>query len=259
MENPSIGLSFEKGICFLKLDRPEAMNALTNELIRDLSAAIDQIAGDKAVRVLVICGHPKVFAAGGDIRAMATCTPRQAREYIRPIHKVFSRIAGLPQPTIAAVSGFALGGGVELSLACDFRIAADNARFGFPETGLGIFPAAGGSQRLPRLIGISRAKELMMLGENIDASTALAIGLVNRVVPTDGLMDEVKQFALKMVRKAPLALKALKSSIHLGMDVDLHTGLELEMDKCCSLFATGDQKEGMQAFMEKRPAVFKGE
>lgn len=259
MEFETIGLSFEEGICILKLDCPEAMNALTNELIRDLSAAVEQIAGDKKIRVLVICGHPKVFAAGGDIKAMAACTPGQAREYIAPIHAVFNQIADLTQPTIAAVSGFALGGGAELSLTCDFRIAADNARFGFPETGLGIFPAAGGSQRLPRLIGISRAKELMMLGENIDASTALAIGLVNRVVPADDLMDEVQKFALKMVRKAPLALESLKSSIHMGLDAELHAGLAMEIDKCCSLFATEDQKEGMLAFMERRPASFRGE
>lgn len=259
MEFQTIRLSFEEGICYLKLDCPEAMNALTNELVNELRFALEKIARDKKVRVLVICGHPKVFAAGGDIKAMATCTPGQAREYIAPIHAVFNQIANLPQPTIAAVSGFALGGGVELSLTCDFRIAADNARFGFPETGLGIFPAAGGSQRLPRLIGISRAKELMMLGENIDASTALAIGLVNRVVSVDELMDEVKHFALKMVRKAPLALESLKSSIHMGGNTDLYTGLALEIDKCCSLFATSDQKEGMQAFMERRPAAFKGE
>ncbi len=259
MEFKTISLSFDEGVCTLTLNSPETMNALSSELISELAAAIDMVILDKQLRVLVITGNQKVFAAGGDIKAMVSCNPEQARAYIEPIHQVFDKIANLPQPTIAAVSGFAFGGGVELSLTCDFRIAAENAKFGFPEINLGIFPAAGGSQRLPRLIGTQRTKSLMFSGDTIDATAALSFGLVDQVVPTETLMEEVKKFAAQLSKKPPLALMKLKESIQQGMNTDICTALIMEMDKCCSLFASQDQKEGMQAFMERRPAVFKGE
>ncbi len=259
MEFKTITLGFEEGICTLTLSSPETMNALSSELNSELAAAIDMVVADRQIRVLVITGSQKVFAAGGDIKAMASCNPEQARAYIEPIHQVFNRIANLPMPTIAAVSGFAFGGGVELSLTCDFRIAAENAKFGFPEINLGIFPAAGGSQRLPRLIGTRWTKRLMFTGETIDAAAALSFGLVDQVVPTGQLMEEVKQFALQLSRKPPLAMKRLKESIQQGINTDINTALFMEIDKCCSLFASQDQKEGMNAFMERRTAVFKGE
>ncbi len=259
MEFKTISLSLDEGVCTLTLNSPETMNALSSELVSELAAAIDMLSLDKQVRVLIITGSQKVFAAGGDIKAMASCNPEQARAYIEPIHQVFNKIANLSRPTIAAVSGFAFGGGVELSLTCDFRIAAQNAKFGFPEVNLGIFPAAGGSQRLPRLIGIQRTKRLMFTGETIDAASALSLGLVDQVVPGDQLMGEVKQLALQLSKKPPLALMKLKESIQQGLNTDISTALIMEMDKCCSLFATQDQKEGMYAFMERRPAVFKGE
>ncbi len=259
MEFKTISLSLDERICTLTLNSPETMNALSSELINELATAVDMVTIDKQMRVLVITGKQKVFAAGGDIKAMLPCNPEQARAYIEPIHRVFDKIANLPQPTIAAVSGFAFGGGVELSLTCDFRIAAENAEFGFPEINLGIFPAAGGSQRLPRLIGAQKTKRIMFTGDTMDAAAALSLGLVDQVVPTETLMEKVKQFAAQLSKKPPLALMKLKESIQQGMNADICTALIMEMDKCCSLFASQDQKEGMQAFMERRPAVFKGE
>ncbi|KUG04633.1 enoyl-coa hydratase [hydrocarbon metagenome] len=259
MEWKTITLDFNEGVCTLTLNSPETMNALSSELNSEMGAAINMLSADRQVRVLVITGSKKVFAAGGDIKAMASCNPEQARAYIEPIHQVFNKIAGLPIPTIAAVSGFAFGGGVELSLTCDFRIAAQNAKFGFPEINLGIFPAAGGSQRLPRLIGTQKTKRLMFTGETIDAAAALSFGLVDQVVPTEELMEEVKQFAVQLSKKPPLALMRLKESIQQGINTDINTALIMEMDNCCSLFASQDQKEGMNAFMERRTAVFKGQ
>lgn len=259
MEFNKIALSIEQGIAALRLNSPQTMNALSSELIEELGMAVNMVKNDRQVRVLYITGSEKVFAAGGDIKAMAECNPEQARAYIEPIHQVLNNIANLPKPTIAAVSGFAFGGGVELSLSCDFRIAAENAKFGFPEINLGIFPAAGGSQRLPRLIGIQGAKRLMFTGETINAATALSLGLVDQVVSSEQLMEVVKELALKLSRKPPLAMMKLKESIQQGINTDLETAMKMEMDKCCCLFATQDQKEGMQAFVERREAVFKGE
>jgi enoyl-CoA hydratase len=259
MEFNKIALSIEQGIAALRLNSPQTMNALSSELIEELGMAVNMVKNDRQVRVLYITGSEKVFAAGGDIKAMAECNPEQARAYIEPIHQVFNNIANLPKPTIAAVSGFAFGGGVELSLSCDFRIAAENAKFGFPEINLGILPAAGGSQRLPRLIGIQGAKRLMFTGETINAATALSLGLVDQVVSSEQLMEVVKELALKLSRKPPLAMMKLKESIQQGINTDLETAMKMEMDKCCCLFATQDQKEGMQAFVERREAVFKGE
>lgn len=259
MEFKTITLSIDEGIATVRLNSPQTMNALTSELMDELGTAVNMVKNDRQVRVFLITGSEKVFAAGGDIKAMAECNPEQARAYIEPIHQVFNGIATFPKPTIAAVSGFAFGGGVELSLSCDFRIAAENAKFGFPEINLGIFPAAGGSQRLPRLIGIQGAKRLMFTGETINAAAALSMGLVDQVVPTGQLMEEVKELAIKLSQKPPLALMKLKESIQQGINTDLATAMKMEMDKCCCLFATRDQKEGMQAFMERREAIFQGE
>ncbi len=259
MQFKNLQFDIEEGICILTLNSPETMNALSSEMIKELGVAIDMISADKQVRVLVISGNQKVFAAGGDIKAMVSCNPEQARAYIEPIHQVFNRIANLPVPTIAAVEGFAFGGGVELCLTCDFRIAADTAKFGFPEINLGIFPAAGGSQRLPRLIGSRLTKRLMFTGDTIGAETALSYGLIDQVTTSEQLMKIVKEFALPLSKKPPLAMMKLKESIQQGVNIDINTALRMEIDKCCSLFATKDQKEGMNAFMERRKAVFKGE
>ena len=258
MDYQTISLTQEGAIGILTLNRPEAMNALNDELIGELNQAIDKIAQDDKIRVLIVTGGDKVFAAGGDIKAMLKCGPWEAKNYVSPIHKAFNQIADLPKPTIAAITGFALGGGVELTLTCDFRIAAENAKFGFPEINLGIFPAAGGSQRLPRLIGMSKAKELMFTGDTIDAATALSIGLLNQVVVKEEVMEQAIKLAKKLAAKPPLAIKNLKESMHNVFNMDLNMGLNMELEKLCSLFVTEDQKEGMNAFIEKTKPVFKG-
>ncbi|HWP96880.1 MAG TPA: enoyl-CoA hydratase-related protein [Syntrophomonadaceae bacterium] len=258
MDFKTITLTRENKTAVLTLNRPEAMNALNEQMIEEMGWAVEQIAEDLEVRVLIITGGEKVFAAGGDIKAMMDCDPLAARDYVAPIHMVFNRIAGLPKPTIAAVCGHALGGGAELMATCDFRIAGEKAQFGFPEITLGIFPAAGGSQRIPRLIGLARAKELMFTGDIIGASTAQDIGLVNKVVPTERVMEEALKLAGKLASRAPLALSYLKKSMHSGLDIDLGSGLAQELDKFTLLFATIDQKEGMKAFIEKRKPIFLG-
>ena len=253
-------LKFEAkdGIATITLNRPEALNALNAELVEELRQALEIIAEDSNIRILILTGSEKAFAAGGDIKAMLVCDPLMAKNYVEPMHKVFNRLADFPKPTIAAISGYALGGGLELAVTCDFRIASDSASFGFPETGLGIFPAAGGSQRIPRLIGLSKAKELMFTGDIIKADRALSIGLINKVVPSTDLLTEANQLAQKLLKKAPLALRALKESIHIGLQTDLQSGLSQEIERFSVLFSSEDQKEGMNAFVEKRKPTFTG-
>ncbi len=259
MNYNTILVDLKGSICTLILNRPDAMNALNDKLITELDNAVTMIAQNEQIRVLIITGNEKVFAAGGDIKAMYNCNPLEAKEYVTPIHQAFNNIAELNKPTIAAISGFVFGGGVELTLTCDYRIAADNAKFGFPEINLGIFPAAGGSQRLPRLIGIANTKELMFSGDTIDAKKALSIGLVNQIVPQKELFQQVNKLAHKLSTKPPVAIKMLKESIHAGVDTDLASGLSIELEKFCSLFTTKDQKEGMAAFLERRKPEFKGQ
>lgn len=258
MDFQTISLTQEGAIGILTLNRPEAMNPINDELVSELSKAIERIAQDDQIRVVILTGGNKVFAAGGDIKAMQQFGPLQAKKFVVPIHKLFNQMTELSKPTIAAIAGFALGGGVEMTLTCDFRIAADNAKFGFPEINLGIFPAAGGSQRLPRLIGMAKAKELMFTGDTIDAATALAIGLVNQVVHREALMEQAVKLANKLSAKPPITIKALKESMHNVFNTDINMGLNMEIEKFCSLFATEDQKEGMGAFIEKRKPDFKG-
>lgn len=258
MDFHAITLIQQGGIGVLTLNSPKVMNALNNELVSELNQALEGITQDDEIRALIITGGDKVFAAGGDIKAMLPCGPIEAKKYVLPIHNVFNQIADLPKPTIAAICGFALGGGVEMALTCDFRIAAANAKFGFPEVNLGIFPAAGGSQRLPRLIGMTKAKELMFTGDTIDATTALSIGLVNEVVPANDIMERAMELAKKLAAKPPLTLRSLKESMHNSYDMNLNMGLLVEIEKLANLFATLDQKEGMTAFLEKRKPDFKG-
>ncbi|MBC7076137.1 MAG: enoyl-CoA hydratase/isomerase family protein, partial [Syntrophomonadaceae bacterium] len=258
MDFKTVILTREESVGMITLNRPEALNALNDELIDELHRAVDIVSADEQTRVLIITGNDKAFCAGGDIKTMINMDPLQVKKYITPIHAVFNKITELPKPTIAAISGFTFGGGVELALTCDFRLAADNAKFGFPEINLGIFPAAGGSQRLPRLVGATKAKELMFTGDTIDASTAFSIGLVNQVVSREELMDSAKRLAKKLSSKPPVAIKMLKQAIHAGLNTDINTGLTIEVEKFCNLFATEDQKEGMAAFIERRKPDFKG-
>ena len=258
MDLKYINFRSEDGIGWAQFNRPEKLNALNDDVLKDLEAIVASCQADDAVRVLVLTGHEKAFVAGADIGDMATGDIRFACELTDQTIRVQERLADLPKPTIAAISGYALGGGCEVALCCDFRIAADNAVFGLPEITLGVIPGGGGTQRLPRLVGIAAAAELILLGEMIKADKAERIGLVNKVVPFDQLEDEVKALAAKLMQKPSLALRAAKTAMRKGLNASLKEGLQIEQDLFCMLFGTEDQKEGMAAFMEKRKPTFKG-
>lgn len=251
-------VEIQEGIATLTLNRPQVLNALNDQVFNELAEAASKLAADPSVRVVIITGGEKVFAAGADISQMATATAVDVMTSDKPSHRAFHLIETMPKPVIAAIAGYALGGGCELTLVADVRIAADTALFGLPEIKLGILPGAGGTQRLPRLIGEGRAKELIFGGDFIKADEALRIGLVNKVVPAEQLFEQAREMAKRFADRGAVALRLAKSAVHEGLRMDLEAGLEYE-HKCFSLlFATEDQKEGMRAFLEKRPAKFQG-
>jgi len=252
-----VSLTREGAIAWITLLRPDKLNALNQELLSQGLEVVRQVAVEAEIRCLVLRGAGRAFSAGADLSMMQDLGPVQAQRRFST-GSFWQAIEDLPQPTIAAVHGYCLGGGCELALACDFRLAADNARFGQPEIKVGVFPGAGGTQRLPRLIGMGRAKELVFLGEPIDAAEAYRIGLVNRVVAPDQLEAEARRWAAKLAQLPPLALRAAKNAMNRGRDLDLPTALELERLQFSVLFGTEDQKEGMRAFLEKRPPSFQG-
>lgn len=246
----------ENGVALLSVDRPEALNALSREIVDEIDGQITALGEDPSVRVLLICSE-RNFAAGADIKDMMRCTEEEAAAF--SFSPTYHKIARLKIPTIAAIDGFALGGGLELALACDFRIASDRAKLGFPEINLGIMPGAGGTIRAARLIGVSAAMELILTGRMIKADRAQALGLVNRVVPAEQLFAEAAAFAEELARKAPVALASAKETILRGARIpDAEEAVALEGKNWAALFATQDQKEGMQAFAEKRDPKFIG-
>lgn len=246
------------GITVLRLNRPEAKNALDLELIAELGKAADMLARDDEVRAVIVTGGEEVFAAGGDIKEMSgKYAPDMLNAYGADLSG-FDKIERIPKPVIAAVSGYALGGGCELALVCDMIVASETAVFGMPEITLGIIPGAGGTQRLPRLIGPNRAKEIIFSGSFFDVEACREMGLVNKVVPVKDLLEEAKKLAKRCIRNGAVALACAKACVNEGMNTDLYSGLSFER-KCFSLlFSTEDQKEGMTAFKEKRKAEFKG-
>ncbi|MDQ7096420.1 enoyl-CoA hydratase-related protein [Desulfosporosinus sp. PR] len=254
----TILVKIEEGIATVTLNRPEVLNALSNQVFNELADVALTLGADDSVRVVIITGGNKVFAAGADIGQMASATAVAVSSGNHPSHRAFNLLENMPKPVIAAISGYALGGGCELALAADVRIAADNAQLGLPEIKLGILPGGGGTQRLPRLIGSGRAKELIFSGDFINAEEAWRIGLVNKVVPADRLFEEADKMAKRFAARGAVALNMAKSAVNEGLRMDLEAGLQYE-HKCFSLlFATEDQKEGMKAFLEKRPAKFQG-
>jgi enoyl-CoA hydratase len=243
----------------IQLNRPEKKNAFNGMLRQEMEATIKRIAVDPAQRAVIVTGGEEFFCAGADIGEIveantAEATYRHAREF----QLLFDQIEALPQPVVAAVAGYALGGGCELALACDFRIASEGTRFGLPEIKIGAFPGGGGTQRLPRLIGAAKAKEIILTGEPITAEQALSIGLVMKVVPKDKLLQEAKAFASKLAALPRLALEASKMLINKGMEVDLASGLELEARCFGNLATSHDLHEGTAAFLEKRKPNFTG-
>ena len=240
-------------IAVATINRPKALNALNSEVLTDLDELVSTVKADADIRALVITGSgEKAFVAGADIGEMSTLTKEGGEAFGKHGNNVFRAIETLPIPTIAAVNGFALGGGCELSMACDIRICADTAVFGQPETGLGITPGFGGTQRMARIIGTGPAMELIYTADTIDAQRALEIGMVNHVVPADQLMDEAMKLAQKICTNAQKAIRASKLAIRRGIDCDISTAVSYEALAFATCFGTEDQKEGMQAFLEKR-------
>ncbi|BBO74627.1 crotonase [Desulfosarcina widdelii] len=254
-------LNYEKKqkIVLIGINRPKYMNALNSEVIAELGQAFDHVAADEDASVVIIHGGEKAFAAGADIKEISNLsTPVEAHRFVSRVHHLFNKIENFEKPVIAAVSGVALGGGCELILSCDIRIAAENAFFGVPEINIGVIPGGGGTQRLPRLIGIGRAKELIYSGIPIDAKEAHRIGLVNKVVPVEELLDSTEAIAAKYANQPAFALKVAKMAVNDGINMDLGSALSYEQRCFELLFSTEDQKEGMRAFIEKRSPVFSG-
>jgi enoyl-CoA hydratase len=249
----------DKGVGILSINRPNALNALNWDTLRDLGNFIENDFPNENLRVLIVTGSGgKAFVAGADIAQMSEMNGTQFKEYTDYAHNVYNLIENNPCPSIAAVNGYALGGGCELALACDIRIASEKAKLGFPEVKLGIFPGWGGSQRITRILGNGKAKELIYTGEMVSAEEALRLGLVERVVPHDVIMKEAKELAELIASRAPLAVSAAKKAINKGSEMDLQNALNLEKELIFSCFDTDDKVEGMKAFLEKRDPEFKG-
>lgn len=259
MEFQKIILEKEDYLAILTINRPKALNALNGDTLYELEAAIKDIKADDNIKVVILTGSgEKSFVAGADITFMLPLSPAEGRFFADFGEKVFRSMELLEKPIIAAVNGFALGGGCELAMACDIRLASEKAIFGQPEVGLGIIPGFGGTQRLPRLIGEGRAKELIYTADNVSAAEAFRLGLVNHVCPPDQLMDEARKMAKKIASKAPLAVGYAKFAIGKGMQVDIDTAMSIESDMFGMSCATADKFEGMTAFVEKRKANFQG-
>jgi enoyl-CoA hydratase len=252
-----LGVSVDDGVAVITIDRPDALNALNGELLLELATVFDLLEGDLGVRALIVTGAGRSFVAGADVTELAPLDdPFAGRETSLGGQDVMNTLAALPFPTIAAINGFALGGGLELALACDLRVASREAKLGLPEVGLGLIPGYGGTQRLPRLIGHGRALDLILTGRHVPADEALLLGLVNRVV--DDALEGALALARQTLRNAPIALGLAKEAMVRGLDVTLPQGLEIEADLFGMVVTTTDMKEGTAAFLEKRKAEFEG-
>ena len=254
-----VALEVRGAVAILTLDNPGKLNALSIEMLDGIDTHLDTVEGDEAVHAVVITGAgEKAFAAGADIGHMREATVEEARAYAERGHEVFAYIEAFPKPVIAAVNGFALGGGCELVLACDIRLASDNARLGQPEVNLGIFPGWGGTQRLPRLTSPGFAKELIFTGRHVTAEEAKAAGLVNHVYPQAELLDRAVAMGEEIAKKSPLAVSVAKDLVNQALEGDYKEALARELSAFGDAFATDDQREGMAAFFEKREARFTG-
>lgn len=259
MAYENIILNVDGHIATLTFNRPKALNALNSALLEELSQAIDALGENRAVRVLVLTGAgEKAFVAGADITELATFNALQGKLFAAKGQTIFNKIEEMPIPVIAAVNGYALGGGNEIALVCDFVYAAEKAMFGLPEMNLGLIPGFGGTQRLPRLVGANMAKEMIFTGKMIPAAEAYRIGLVNRVCPAETLMEEVLKTAGAIASKGRVSLRAAKQAVNRGLNVDLQSGCGIEMDAFALCLASEDAREGTAAFLEKRKPEFSG-
>ena len=248
-----------EGIATITLNRPEALNAFSKEVVEEILRALEDVKSDENIRVIVLTGAgEKAFSAGADIKAMAGMTALKARELSLMGEKLCVTLENMQKPVIAAINGYALGGGLEVAMSCDLRLASVNARMGQTEINIGLIPGWGGTQRLTRLVGMTKAKELVFTGKMIDAKTAEQLGIVNMVVPADKFREIVRQFAIDLALKAPVAIRVAKALITKGADMSLDSALALEREGFGVVGSTEDLKEGVAAFTEKRKAVFKG-
>jgi enoyl-CoA hydratase len=257
MSNSNLLLEKDAVVATITFNNPKALNALTEETFIGMESLLDELENDAEIRVIILTGAgDKAFIAGGDISHLASLDAEGARQFALLAQRVIDRIETFPKPVIAAVNGYCLGGGNELAMGCDLRIAADSAKFGQPEVKLGIIPGFAGTQRLSRLVGKGRAKEMIYTGEMIDAAEACRIGLVNRVVAKDRLIKEAKALAMKMCDKSASAIRLSKEAIDNGLEMDFARAARYEADLFGLSFTTADCKEGISAFLEKRPAKF---
>lgn len=258
MDYKNIIVSLEDQIATVQLNRPHSLNAFNMEMLKELHRAFFKISQDDKIRAMVIKGNEDYFAAGADIREVINYGPLEIREYINLVYKMGLVLLSMTKPTIASISGYCLGGGAELAMSCDIRIASENALFGFPEVNLGIFPAGGGTQRLARIVGQPRARELIMTGDIIDCKTALEYVLINKMVPAQDLEAATKKMARKLSSKSPLVISMIKELLDLSQHLDPFIGSSMEREKFAVLFASEDKDEGMNAFLEGRKPVFTG-
>lgn len=243
---------------YIIINRPQVLNALNIETLKELTSAVDELEKDKTIKVVVVTGKDRAFIAGADIKQMKDMNTLEAKQFADLGHTLMHHIEASRLPFIAAVNGFALGGGCELMMACDIILASTNAKIGQPEINLGIHPGFGGTQRLPRLVGNTKAKELLFTGDTIDAQEALRIGLINKVVDHEKLMEETEKLASKIATKSSLQIMFIKELVNKGTQVDLSSACTMEIAYFSASFSTADQKEGMSAFLEKRKPAFKG-
>jgi len=247
------------GIATITLNRPKVLNAFNQDLLTEIIRKIADAQKDPKIQVIILTGEgKKAFSTGVDITMLQRINSVKARELSLEGEKLCTSLMASKKITIAAINGYALGGGLEVAMSCDIRIAADNARFGLPEIAIGLFPGWGGTQRLPRLIGEARAKELIFTGDIIDSTTAKKLGIVNTVVPANKFREAVQEFAMKIATQAPIALTLAKEVINKGMNTDIYSGISLEREGFCVVASTKDAQEGIKAFIEKRKAKFKG-
>jgi len=256
MSYRTILFAVEERVGTITFNRPDKLNALNSEMLREIKEILTEIKTNSEIRALILTGAGRAFIAGADIQVFTRMDPLSAREFVRSAHEVAFQMEDLDVPVIAAVNGYALGGGLEMVLACDLIFAADTARFGQPEVNLGFCPGFGATQRLPRAIGKVRAKDLVLTGRTIEAPEALASGLVSRVFPAAALLEETQKVARSLAEKGRVALAGAKHAVDRGFDADLRTGCTLEIQAFSLCFASPDAREGAAAFLEKRPPKF---